>query len=101
MRIHLATHGFQAGQALLDHTLRRVSAALSHFADQVVRVVVRVEDTNGPRGGLDKCCSITLQVPHLSPVVVAAVSPDYYDAVDRAARRAGRAARRAFERRWT
>jgi hypothetical protein len=62
-------------------------------------VVVRIADANGPRGGPDKVCSIQLDVPRHEPVVVTAVSSDYFSAVDMAVRRAGRAAAHVFDRR--
>lgn len=98
MKVHLKAMGFRAGEAIQEHVLRRISAALAHWADQVHRVVVRLSDNNGPRGGVDKSCSIQLEGPMGIPVVVTAVSPDFYTSVDLAARRAGRAAQRVFDR---
>ena len=38
--------------------LRRLRHALGRFRDRIARVTVRLEDLNGPRGGLDKQCNV-------------------------------------------
>lgn len=99
MRILLKSLGFHIGESLQHYVTRRLQAALSHWSDRLGRVVVRISDENGPRGGLDKACSIQLDLPRREPVLVTAVSSDYYSAVDLAVRRAGRVASRTFNRR--
>lgn len=99
MRILLKFLGFNPGETLREHVFRRLQAVLAHWSDRLGRVVVRIVDVNGPRGGLDKSCSIQLEVPRRAPVVVSAVSSDYYAAVDQAAHRAGHVAVRLFHRR--
>ncbi len=99
MRILLKSLGFNVEESFRQHVARRLQAALSHWTDRLGRVVVRLVDANGPRGGLDKTCSVHLEVLRGEPVVVTAVSSDYYSAVDLAIRRAGRLASRTFERR--
>ena len=84
MRIHVKALGFQTGAMLERHVLRRVQAALEHVADRLGRVVVRILDSNGPRGGMDKTCSILLDAPGRPALVVTAVADDYYAAVDQA-----------------
>jgi ribosome-associated translation inhibitor RaiA len=99
MRILLKSLGFSAGETFRQHVTRRLQATLSHWTDRLGQVVVRLVDVNGSRGGLDKACSIQLQVLRGEPVVVTAISSDYDSAVDLAIRRAGRAASRTFDRR--
>jgi len=99
MRILLKAQGFPTGETLRQHVVRRLHATLSHWAGRLARVVVRLADENGPRGGPDKVCSIQLDVLRQEPVVVTAVSSDYFSAVDLAVRRAGRAASNRFDRR--
>lgn len=100
MRVVLKPLGFNPGAALRRHVSLKVCAALAHWTERLGHVVVRVADANGPRGGLDKVCSIHLRVPRRSFVVVTAVASDYYAAVDLAVGRACRAVARAFERRF-
>lgn len=98
MRVLLKSLGFSTGDALRQHVIRRLHAHLAHWAGRMTRVVVRLDDANGPRGGPDKVCSIQLDLPRQEPLVVSAVSPDFYSAVDLAVRRASRAVAHAFDR---
>jgi ribosome hibernation promoting factor len=68
--------------------------------DSVERVDVRIQDVNGPRGGVDKQCSITadLKTTRRRPVVKV-TSADVYAAVQAASVRLGEAVFRALSRR--
>jgi putative sigma-54 modulation protein len=57
-------------------------------------VVMRLADENGPRGGLDKRCTIRAHLPGTPPVVIEQQEADLYVAIDRAADRAARAVSR-------
>lgn len=54
---------FTAKNYILDDTdreliSRRLAFALSRFGHRIRRVTVRVTDENGPKGGIDKRCSL-------------------------------------------
>ena len=52
-----------AGSApVREYAERRLASALRRFEDRVHHLTVRLSDVNGPRGGVDSCCSITLQL---------------------------------------
>lgn len=96
MKILLKSFG---GDAPNQQVIQRLQAVLAHWADRLGRVVVRLTDANGPKGGVDKVCSIQLEVLRQEPLRVTAVSPDHATAVELAIRRAGRMASRTFDRR--
>ena len=48
---------------LLQRMRERVEKAVSKLTTPPVRVLVNFEDVNGPRGGLDTRCGMTLRVP--------------------------------------
>lgn len=98
MRILVKALGFNPGDALRRHAARRLQATLANWAGRMGQVVVRILDINGPRGGTDKTCSVLLSAPRRAPVLVTAVTGDYYSAVDLAAQKAGRVASRLFRR---
>ncbi len=90
MRIEIQGLGFPLTAPLLDHTERRLRFALIRTSDRIRRVVVRLGDTNGPRGGADKFCRMQVYLEHAPPVLIEDVGADLYAVIDRAAERAGR-----------
>lgn len=96
MKILLKSFG---GDPPRDRVIQRLQAVLCHWADRLGRVVVRLTDANGPKGGVDKVCSIQLEVFRQEPLRVTAISPDHATALELAIRRAGRVAARTFDRR--
>ena len=98
MKIDLQARHFSLTKALRNHVVRRLGFALSAGADQVQRVLVRLSDANGPRGGSDKRCKIQLVLPRQADIVIEDTEANLYVAIDRAANRAGRTLRRRVTR---
>ena len=90
MRIDIQGLGFLLTAALLDHTERRLRFALTRSSDRIRRVVVRLGNTNGPRGGEDKFCRMQVYLQHAPPVLIEDAGADLYAVIDRAAERASR-----------
>lgn len=78
---------------------RRMLFALSRFGNQIDRVNVQVLDVNGPRGGLDKDCSVTVKLKKIGSVKVSATDASAGKCVSSAIDRIGRAVARKVERR--
>ena len=77
---------------------RRLEFALRRFGARVRSLTVRVADLNGPRGGLDKRCLVTIRLT--SPrrlIVVEDTDAEAEVAIGRAADRASRVVARAVE----
>ncbi len=98
MRIDIQTNGFELTDGLREHTERRLQYALSWASDDLRKVVVRLSDINGPRGGNDKRCHIQIPFSSGSDVVIEDTESDLYVAIDRAADRTERAVARRMER---
>jgi len=90
MRIDIQARGFPLTAPLLDHTERRLRFALTRIRSRITRVVVRLGDANGPRGGSDKFCRMQVYLEHAPPILIEDVGTDLYAVIDRAAERAGR-----------
>lgn len=90
MKVDVRTQGFPLTAALTEHTERRLRFALKHAADQVQNVTVRLADVNGPRGGIDKRCSVHVVLAGLPDIVTEDTEADMYVAINRAVDRVGR-----------
>ena len=101
MQIDINTNNFSLTDALRTHAERRLRFSLACCDDFIQRVVMRISDINGPRGGKDKRCRLQIVLAGLPDVVVEDTEIDLYVAIDRATDRAGRTVRRKVDRRQT
>lgn len=77
---------------------RRVRTVLRRLSWLVPSVEVRLSDVNGPRGGIDKRCQVTLRPDGAPPVVVSSLAGDWRKALDAALGSAARLALRVWRR---
>lgn len=78
---------------------KRLEYSLGRFGPRIQRVTASLSDLNGPRGGVDKQCLITIRLlGERRAIVVEDIDADSMVAIGRAAERAGRAVARAVER---
>ncbi|MFO0891154.1 MAG: hypothetical protein U0790_18665 [Isosphaeraceae bacterium] len=85
MEVSILDRGAGIDEGVRDQIARRLEFAFGRFRRRVERVVVTLEDLNGPRGGRDQFCRI---VAHLRPsgVLVAGQADSHVGAaVDRVA----------------
>jgi CBS domain-containing protein len=78
---------------------RKLGMKLGKFATAIERVSVRVEDVNGPRGGVDKACRIKVVLSGLPSVVFESQHASLEAAIDGAVAGTERAVRRSVQRR--
>ena len=76
--------------ALREYIERKLELALDRFDHRLDRIQVRLEDVNGPRGGLDKRCRLHVVGLPSWRIHVEGVGDTFYDAVDAAVARARR-----------
>ena len=98
MQIEIQARGFKLSAGQRTQVERRLRFALGSTSGRVRSVVMRLADENGPRGGLDKRCTIRANLPGAPPVIIEQQEADLYVAIDRAADRAARAVSRRLER---
>ena len=101
MQIDIKARNFSLTDALRSHAERRLRFSLTCCDDHIQRVVMRLSDINGPRGGADKRCRLQVVLAGLPDVVVEDIEADLYVAIDRAADRAGRTLVRKIDRQQT
>lgn len=100
MQLDIQARGFTLTESLRNHCERRLRFALGPASTRLRSVAVRLSDVNGPRGGVDKRCTIRAIVPGAPPVVIAQYETDIYVAIDRASDRIARSLSRRMERVW-
>jgi len=98
MQIDIQARNFSLTDALRSHAERRLRFALTCCDDYIQRVVMRLSDINGPRGGTDKRCHLQVVLAGLPDVVVEDIEADLYVAIDRATDRVGRTLVRRIDR---
>jgi ribosome-associated translation inhibitor RaiA len=98
MRIDVRFRSLDPSTVLRDHVVRRIHFHLSRFGHAVASISLRISDVNGPKGGPDKQCRVTVRGGGLPEVTIEELSADAYTAVDLAVERAGRAVGRELER---
>lgn len=79
------------------HTRKRAGFALDRFADRIGKVSVKFEDINGPKGGIDKRCTVEAR-GHWGPVIASAEADNYFVAANRALQTLERNVVRVLER---
>jgi ribosomal subunit interface protein len=99
MKISIKSDHFPLTDALRNHIERRLKFALRFGEEDINKVVLRLSDINGPRGGVDKCCQVLAVVNGMNDVVVTDIEDDMYSAINRASHRAGRTIRKKLARR--
>ena len=60
---------------------RRCRLSLDHLHGQVAQVLFHLSDLNGPRGGHDKRCRISIRLADGATVMIRATEPDEFRAV--------------------
>lgn len=99
MQIQIHSDDFELTDGLRDHIVKRLAYSLNHGRDSVSRIVVRLSDVNGPRGGIDKRCAIEVRLKGATAITIDDTQTDLYVAIDRAAERTGRNLDRRISRR--
>jgi ribosomal subunit interface protein len=98
MQIDIQARSFPLTKALKKYTEQKLTSSLSGCKDQLRRVVIRLSDINGPRGGEDKHCHIQVVLPGMPDVIIEDTEDDMYAAIDKATDRASSAVTRKVTR---
>jgi ribosomal subunit interface protein len=97
MEIDIQAHNLPLTRDMREHIKRRLGFSLSTRYERIRRILVRVSDINGPRGGNDKRCLIQVVLPRQADVVIEDTESSLYAAIDRAVARVSRTVMRRLE----
>jgi len=98
MQIDIQARSFKLTKALKVYSEEKLKSSFSRCQDRLYRIVVRLSDINGPRGGEDKLCQVHVFLPGIPDVIIEDTEQDMYAAIDRAVDRAGHAVERKVSR---
>jgi ribosome-associated translation inhibitor RaiA len=87
MELSIRSRGIDLSDELRDLVARRMQFALDTFEDRVDLTSVYLADLNGPKGGVDKLCQITLRTQGAGEIAVRDTGPSVETALNRAASR--------------
>lgn len=96
--LHVRTKGAAVEAGLSDYVRTKLGRRLGKFARAIERVSVRIDDVNGPRGGIDTVARIKIVLSARPSVVVESRGTDARHALDLASHRAERTLRRSLGR---
>jgi ribosome-associated translation inhibitor RaiA len=97
MRVLLRSPHVTIEQDQRDEIAASVRTALAHVESRVVSVQVLIDDSNGPKGGVDKRCECVANCGKLGVLRVDATSADLKKAVNAALTKLRRAAEHAVD----
>jgi len=98
MEIDLQSRDLIVTYSLREHVNKRLKFALSTFNEYILKVIVRLSDINGPKGGIDQHCHLQVVLIGMPDVVIEDTEENLYVAVVSAAQRANQAVVRKIKR---
>ena len=87
MDMRMTGNNISISEALNAYTEHRLRSVVGKAFKAFNELEVRLRDVNGPRGGVDKECSIRVALHRAGVVFVRATGEDAYATVDKAASR--------------
>ena len=87
MRLDIRSRNVAVTSELRQHIDRRVGQALNRFEQHVGSVRIALTDVNGPKGGPDKVCRLTVVLASCDQVAVTEYGSNLFRIVDRVADR--------------
>lgn len=96
MRVELSIRGLSSTDRIRRIVDRRLRFALGRFSSRLSDVKTEIGDLNGPRGGVDKYCRISVRTERGQELRARAIEETVEGAIDRATERVARLVSRHF-----
>ena len=99
MVIHTVDRTKHMNDQLRQSLERNLTFALSRFADEIEQITAKTEDINGPRGGIDKRCTLRAKTRRHGVIEVTQDCVSLGSGLARCARRLGHSVSRTIKQR--
>ncbi len=99
MKIDVTMNQTCSDNTISCQMVRRVRFALSRFGTAIQIITVRITDINGPKGGVDTRCVVSVKLASGREVVVRGEGENNFSTLNYCLSRAGRTISRHLERR--
>jgi putative sigma-54 modulation protein len=99
MELDIRAQNLHVDEATEELVQQKMDTALEQFDTWITRVMVHLEDVNGPRRGVDKQCRVLVNLKGGKTIKVEDLDEDMVSAINRAADRVGQAVSREVDRR--
>ena len=99
MKVNLRGVHLTLTDAIKQHVQTHLVEPIRRFYDsEAAELEIHLRDSNGPKGGRDKECCVTVRFPHGHSIHITEVSEDVYKSIDLARDRVENSAKRLVER---
>ena len=98
MKLNINFRKIIGNKALIEHINHRISFAFSRTKHAIKSTSLTVSDINGPKGGIDKACTIVIQPNGLKEIVISEQHSKLNKAIDRCIARANQTLIRQLKR---
>ncbi|RJG01692.1 HPF/RaiA family ribosome-associated protein [Noviherbaspirillum sedimenti] len=88
MQVHMVSPQFSLTPSLREYLEQRLRAAFAPLGGKIIEIAVRLRDLNGPRGGCDMQCQVSVTMAGKPAVIIREVQENMYNAIDLAVKRA-------------
>lgn len=100
MKVLLRGVHLDLSESLKTYVEEHLVAHIEKLADdEAAEIDISLVDNNGPKGGMDKDCRVTVRLPGLSAIHVTETSETVHQSIDAARDRIEKAVKRTLERR--
>lgn len=97
MKITNKLKGYEQTEEIKDYIEKRLGFSLGRFSNKIATVDIRLQDENGPKGGIDQKCHITARLKKGIQLRVQSLEDRWETAIDVAANRISRMVARYLE----
>ncbi|MFT5085603.1 MAG: putative sigma-54 modulation protein [Lentisphaeria bacterium] len=99
MRLQIHSRHVDINDTLREHIKHKIQIAFSRLEQHISRVLIRISDVNGPKGGIDKYCHLELSIDHKENIIIKDRQAELHTAIHSAIQRASRTLTRRLARR--